>query len=69
MADNSIIYCPPCNPRRGILKIDTNTDDVTELDVNLFPERGYHMWESCAATLDGFIYFMPSKARRIKELV
>ena len=26
------------------------------------------MWESCAAALDGFIYFMPWNARRIMKL-
>ena len=54
MPSNGIIYCPPrCDENRGILKIDTNTDNVTELDVNLLPERGYYMWESCALALDG----------------
>ena len=44
MAENGVIYCPPEDDEHGILKIDTNTDDVTELDVNLFPERGDWMW-------------------------
>ena len=71
MTDSSIIYCPPCNDRRrGILKIvDTNTDNVsTEFDRNLLPERGNAMWRSCAAALDGCIYFMPCKARRLMKL-
>ena len=68
MADSGIIYCPPFNSH-GILKIDTNTDTVTKLDVNLLPERGtYSMWDSCAAALDGCIYFVPSKANRIMKL-
>ena len=34
MTDNGIIYCPPLSSYfRGILKIDTNTDNVTELDI------------------------------------
>ena len=70
MAENGIIYCVPFF-RRGILKIDTNTDTVTELDVNLLPEQGdpmVMMWTSCAAALDGFVYFMPNCARRIMKL-
>ena len=67
---SGIIYCVPCSSERGILKIDTNTDNVTELDRNLFPEQGYYMfmWKSCAAALDGCIYFMPSNACRIMKL-
>ena len=69
MDDKGIIYCPPMRSNRGILKIDTNTDTVTELDANLMPERGdYSMWFSCALALDGCIYFMPSNARRILKL-
>ena len=68
MADSGVIYCPPYHPDRGILKIDTNTDNVTELNVNLLPERGDCMWESCAAALDGCIYFMPADARHIMKL-
>ena len=49
MTESGIIYCP----NRGILKIDTNTDNVTKLDVNLLPERGDDIWLSCAAALDG----------------
>ena len=58
MADNGVIYCPPCHFRRGILKIDTNTDNVTELDRNLLPEQGDGMWASCAAALDGWMYLL-----------
>ena len=69
ITDSGIIYCPPGGSHRGILKIDTNTDNVTELDRNLLPERGqYYMWASCAAALDGCIYFMPHNARRIMKL-
>ena len=68
MAENGVIYCAPKNFGRGILKIDTNTDDVTELDRNLLPERGDDMWRSCATALDGCIYFMPANARRIMRL-
>ena len=73
MTDCGIIYCSPfyCSPYagdHGIVKIDTNTDDVTELDVNLLPERGIGMWVSCAVALDGCIYFMPSCARRILKI-
>ena len=69
ITDNGIICCPPCSSNHGILKIDTNTDTVTELDGNLLQERGNGMmWVSCAATLDGCIYFMPYKARRIMKL-
>ena len=53
MTGSGIIYCPPCDIERGILKIDTNTDTATALNVNLLPERGYYMWESCALALDG----------------
>ena len=70
ITDSGIIYCPPRDScLRGILsKINTNTDKVTELDVNLLPKRGEDMWESCAATLDGCIYFMPSNDRHIMKL-
>ena len=69
MTESGIIYCVPLySNRRGILKIDTNTDLATELDVNLLPEEGDGMWRSCAAALDGCIYFMPGKARRIMKL-
>ena len=66
---SGIIYCPPVySRRRGILKVDTNTDNVTELDRNLIPEQGDGMWETCADALDGCIYFMPLFARRIMKL-
>jgi len=65
---SGVIYCVPNNSRRGILKIDTNTDNTTVLDVNLLPEQGQGMWESCAVALDGCIYFMPRCARRIMKL-
>ena len=39
MTDDGIIYCPPCNRLHGILKIDTNTDNVTELDRHFLPEQ------------------------------
>ena len=68
MTNNGIIYCPPYDRRRGILRIDTNTDTVTVLDVNLFPERGHCMFESCATALNGCIYFMPHNTRRIMKL-
>ena len=70
MSDNGIIYCPPQGFfDRGILRIDTNTDNVTELGRNLLPEQGDgSMWISCAAALDGCIYFMPSSARRMMKL-
>ena len=69
MTDSGIIYCIPCyNSDHGILKIDTNTDTVTELDVNILPEQGHEMWESCATALNGCIYFMPQRARRIMKL-
>ena len=67
ITDSGVIYCPH-DDDRGILKIDTNTDNVTELDVNLLPERGGCMWSSCAAALDGCIYFMPDCASCIMKL-
>ena len=67
ITESGIIYCAP-HDDRGILKIDTNTDDVTELNRNLLPEQGYILWLSCAAALDGCIYFMPRMARRIMKL-
>ena len=37
MTGSGVIYCPPNNSNHhGILKIDTNTDTVTELDAHLF---------------------------------
>ena len=45
ITDSGVIYCPPIDDR-GILKIDTNTDDVTELNVNLLPERGNYICRS-----------------------
>ena len=49
MADSGvIIYCSPLDGNRGILKIDTNTDNVTELD--------RHLLTSCALAVDGCIY-------------
>ena len=69
MTESGIIYCPPYNSlTNGILKIDTNTDNVTVLDINFLPEQDYYMWVSCAAALDGCIYFMPYMARRIMKL-
>jgi len=69
ITDNGIIYCTLEDSfDRGILKIDTNTDTVTELDANLLPEQGGCMWISCAVALDGCIYFMPTNARRIMKL-
>ena len=67
MTDSGVIYCPPYDDDRGILKIDTNTDTATELDRNLLPEQGV-MLHSSAAALDGCIYFMPSVALRIMKL-
>ena len=56
MTENGVIYCPPCDEHTGILKIDTNSDNVTELDANLLPEDGgCVMWASCAAAVDGCI--------------
>ena len=69
ITDSGIIYFPPRNSSRGILKIDTNTDNVTELNRNLLPERGNaNLWISCAVALDGCIYCMPNKARRIMKI-
>ena len=70
MTPSGVMYCPPFDShRRGILKIDTNTDNVTEFDVDLLPEVGGEgMWVSCAVALDGCIYFMPTDARRIMKL-
>ena len=68
MTGSGIAYCVPYDFNRGILKIDTNTDTVTELDRNLLPERGNCMWGSCATALDGCIYFMTSYAHRIMKL-
>ena len=69
ITDSDIIYCPSSySNHRGILKIDTNTDTVTVLDVDLLPEKGFLQWASCAAALDGCIYFMPYDARRIMKL-
>ena len=72
MTDSGVIHCPPSlYSDRGILKIDTNTDSVTELDVNLHPEQGgdADMWRSCcAAALDGCIYCMPYNACRIMKI-
>ena len=71
MTGSGIIYCAPYDSELGILKIDTNTDTVTALNANLLPERGQAedgMWVSCAAALDGCIYFMPHGARYIMKL-
>ena len=69
ITDSGIIYCVPyCTHRRGILKIDTNTDNVTELNANLLPEQGVDMWLSYAVAPDGCIYFMPRDARRIMKI-
>ena len=63
MTGSGIIYCPPVNT------FDRGTDTVIELDRNILPERGgYMMWISCAAALDGCIYFMQSYARRVMKL-
>ena len=66
-AYNGVIYCPSVT-YRGILKIDTKTDTVKDLDFNLLPERGFCNWMSCAVAPDGCIYFMPFRARRIMKL-
>ena len=64
---NGVIYCFPFHSNRGILKIDTNTDTATELDVNLLPEQGGAV--SCAAAaLDGCIYFISFFADHIMKL-
>ena len=72
MTGSGIIYCPPLTTIfNGILKIDTNTDTVTELDANLLPERNYCWycyWQSCALPLDGCIYFMPCGVSHIMKL-
>ena len=69
MTDGGIIYCVPrSNINRGILKIDTNTDNVTELHVDLLPEQGRDLWYACALALDGCIYFMPYRAFHIMKL-
>ena len=53
MTISSVIYCPPCDEERGILKIDMNTNNVTELDRNLLPEYqgddDESNWTSCTA--------------------
>ena len=47
MTDSGVIYCPPDGNRGILLKIDTNPDNVTELDRNLLPEQGdKDMWTS-----------------------
>ena len=58
MTDSGVIYCPPCDEGYGILKIDTNTDDVTELNVNLLPEQGHWMWRSCAAARSRWMHLL-----------
>ena len=69
MTFNGAIYCPPNDSRHGILEIDTNTDNVIELDANLLPERGgKNMWISCATAPDECIYFMPCHARQRMKL-
>ena len=70
ITDNGVIYCVSYHPRRrGILKIDTKTDGVTELDRNFLPQRGItNLWRSCAFALDGCIYCMPSKSYRIMKI-
>ena len=79
ITNSGVIYCTPYKANRGILKIDTNTDTFTklELDNSLLPEqvlvvlRRFDMselWLSCALALDGCIYFMPCRARRIMKL-
>ena len=39
MTEKGVIYCVPNGSNRGILKIDTNIEDVRELDFNLLPEH------------------------------
>ena len=71
MTSNGIIYCPPYMFLRGILKIDTNTDTATELNLNVVPERYdfIHGGEiSSVAALNGCIYFMWDCAGRIMKL-
>ena len=68
MTNSGIIYCAQFDRDIGILKIDTNTDNDTELDRNLLPERGLQLWRSCALALDGCIHFMPSNAKLIMKL-
>ena len=43
ITDSGIIYGVPCAENHGILKIDTNTDNVTELDANLVMICGIHV--------------------------
>ena len=65
---SGVIYSLPCDDERGILKIDTNTDTVTVLNANLRPEQGHYMWISCAAAIDGCVYFMPYMGHRVMKL-
>ena len=59
MTHSGVIYCPPFDPdRRGILKIDTNTDTATELNSNLLLERGEDLWISCAAALARWMHLL-----------
>ena len=48
MTENGVIYIPPDDEgSHGILKIDTKTDVVTKLNVDLLPEQGgrwYQLW-------------------------
>ena len=68
MTCSGVIYWVPRCGLRGILKINTNTDTVTELDRNLLPEQGVDMWESCATALDRCIYCMPPSAHHIMKI-
>ena len=68
--EKGCIYCTPhdCWNTRGMLKIETNTDNVTILDARPPEEEEgqhntgtgrYFKWTKGALGLDGNIYFMP----------
>ena len=79
--EKGCIYCTPhdCWNTRGMLKIETNTDNVTILDARPPEEEEgqhntgtgrYFKWTKGALGLDGNIYFMPMDfASRILKLI
>ena len=54
--------------RHGVLKIDTNTDTVIELDAHLLPEQGRCVCVSCVTAIDGCIHILPCNARRTMKV-
>ena len=69
LANDGCIYCLPIESDGRFLKIDTKTDDIEILHIQLpadeTPRDDTYLWTSGAIAADGNIYYMPCSAHRI----